>query len=216
MCVISSIPYTNRNYERNTNMKSFMNASAPEATKVKPTVKATECSDCSTTPVRSSGQESGEVPTSTATAPEKQVVVMQGPLGTAITQALQLSESKEAKAANVQVPGPAMEESSMNYIQANGQINNPDEFITRISKATGLVPAIDDKPTAINTLIDCASKVDDIEFIMVNKVDSSPSESRVPQKSMIYPTDTLNPANESLVIDKVQVVVTYRKCSKNS
>lgn len=192
-----------------------MNASAPEATKVKEVGKATECGDCSTTPVRSSGQESGEAPSVAATAPEKQVVVMQGPLGTAITEALQKSLSKSAMAANVQVPGPAMEESSVNYIQANGQINNPNELVSRISKATGLVPAIDDRPTAINTMIDCASKVDDIEFILVNKIDSSPSESRVPQKSIIYPTDTFNEANESLVVDKVQVVVTYRKCAKN-
>lgn len=191
-----------------------MNASSPEATKVKEVAKATECGDCSTTPVRSSGQESGEAPAGEP-GPEKQVVVMQGPLGTAITEALQKSLSKSAMAANVQVPGPAMEESSVNYIQANGQINNPNELVSRISKATGLVPAIDDRPTAINTMIDCASKVDDIEFIMVNKIDSSPSESRVPQKSMIYPIDTMNSANESLVIDKVQVVVTYRKCAKN-
>lgn len=195
-----------------------MNASAAESTKVKESAKkpGTECSDCSTTPVRSSGQESGEAPATGEPLKENQVVVMQGPLGTAITEALQKSLSKSAMAANVQVPGPAMEESSINYIQANGQINDPNGVITRVSKATGLVPAIDDRPTAINMLIDCASKVDDIEFIMVNKVDSSPSESRVPQKSLIYPTDTLNAANESLVVDKVQVVVTYRKCSKRA
>lgn len=192
-------------------MKSFMSAQSPNATKV---AQATECGDCSTKAVKSSGQENIE---SAAAKPEgdakaDQVVVMQGPLGTAITEALNKSQSKYAQSASVQIPNTGLESNLSEYVQANGQINNSEQFITRISKATGLVPSTDEKPTAVNTLLDCASRVEDIEFILVNKIESAPSQASVPQKSIIeaYNGDTVV-ANESLIIDSVQVVVTYRK-----
>lgn len=198
-----------------------MSAALQESSKVN---GATECNTCSGGAVRAAGQESVE-PSGTTEKTEQQpvtenkdqVVVMQGPLGTAITEALQKSLSKKALQSSVQVPGVAMEDHASDYIQANGQINNSSGFITRISKAVGLVPATDETPTAVNTLLDCASKVEDIEFILVNKIESSPSESSVPQKSMIHEISLPGrPGLESLAIESVQVVVTYRKCVKNT
>lgn len=140
---------------------------------------------------------------------------MQGPLGSAITEALNKSLSKKAMAP-VQIPGTAATESfAHNFVQANGQINDAPTFMSRISKAVGLVPATGNEPTVINTLLDCASKVDDVEFIMVGKVESEPSTSQVPQKSIMHLVNVDGvPANEEIAIESVQVVVTYTKRPK--
>ena len=178
---------------------------------------ATECNSCNGGAVTTTGQESTEAATAAPAAPkqeeltEKNAVVMQGPLGTAITEALNKSLSKKALIAPVQ----AATESFINNVQANGQVKDTPTDpagVARISKAVGLVPATDDAPTTINTLLDCAAKVDDIEFIMVNKVEPDPSPATVPQKSIlqIYGADGI-PANESIAIESVQVVVTYKK-----
>lgn len=138
---------------------------------------------------------------------------MQGPLGSVITEALNKSMSKKAMASPVQVPGN--ESFAVNYVQANGQINDAPTFISKISKAVGLVPATDSAPTVINTLLDCASKVDDIEFIMVGHVESEPSSAHVPQKSVMHLVNVDGvPANEEVAIESVQVVVTYSKRPK--
>lgn len=143
---------------------------------------------------------------------ENAVVVMQGPLGSVITEALNKSLSKAVLASPVQVPAAATESLTTQFVQANGQINNAPEFLNRISKSVGLVPATDEAPTAINTLLDCASKVDDIEFIMVGKVDSDPNPSQVPQKSILHIVNVDGtPRGEQIAIESVQVVVNYRK-----
>lgn len=212
-------------------MKSFMSAQLQNTAKPTTSIKgATECTSCGNEPVRTSGQESveqtadntnaeGVKPVAEQPPKENQVVVMQGPLGSAITEALNKKLSKKALTSNVQVPGAAMEDNSaLDYIQANGQINNTLGFVTKLSKAVGLVPMTDEKPTAVNTLLDCARKVDDIEFILVNRMESSPSEAIVPQKSLIHEvvSGSDSAGLESLVVDSVQVVVTYRKVAKNS
>lgn len=207
-------------------MQSFMSASTQTSQKV--TKPATECGGgCDGKAVKSTGQESIEKTgkeqegttqaTEPATNKPEQVVVMQGPLGTAITEALKKSLSKTALMGNVQVPGAALESNALEYVQANGQINNSNNFITKLSRAVGLVPMVDNTPTAVNTLLDCASKVDDIEFILVNRLESSPNESIVPEKALVQSINggEAGAALESLVIDSVQVVVTYRKCAKD-
>ena len=200
-------------------MKSFMSAALQdtEAPKGSNPKGATECNSCNGGAVTTTGQESTEAATAAPAVPkqeeltEKNAVVMQGPLGTAITEALNKSLSKKALIAPVQ----AATESFINNVQANGQVKDTPTDpagVARISKAVGLVPTTDDAPTTINTLLDCAAKVDDIEFIMVNKVESDPSPATVPQKSIlqIYGADGI-PANESIAIESVQVVVTYKK-----
>lgn len=207
-------------------MQSFISAASQKDSQ-KVAKPATECGgNCGSGAVKSTGQESiektgtdkeqaGKATEPAASKPE-QVVVMQGPLGTAITEALKKSLSKNALMGNVQVPSVAMESNALEFVQANGQINNTPGFVTKLSRAVGMVPMVDNTPTAVNTLLDCASKVDDIEFILVNSMGTSPSEAIVPQKSLVQPIGgTDNPAMESLVIDSVQVVVTYRKCAKN-
>lgn len=196
-------------------MKSFMSAALQDTAAPK---GATECNSCNGGAVTTTGQESTEAATAAPAAPkqeeqltEKNAVVMQGPLGTAITEALNKSLSKKALVAPVQ----AATESFVNNVQANGMVKDTPtdpSGVSRISKAVGLVPATDDAPTTINTLLDCAAKVDDIEFIMVNKVESDPSADRVPQKSIlqVYGADG-TPANESIAIESVQVIVTYKK-----
>jgi hypothetical protein len=153
--------------------------------------------------------------TDVAAKPEGAVVVMQGPLGSAITEALNKSLSKKAAVSAVQVPTAATESYSSEYVQANGQIRDSSTFISKISKAVGLVPATDNESTAINTLLDCASKVDDIDFIMVGKVDSDPSTPFMPQKSIIHAVNSDGcPAMEEIAIESVQVVVTYHRRPK--
>jgi hypothetical protein len=153
--------------------------------------------------------------TDVAAKPEGAVVVMQGPLGSAITEALNKSLSKKAAAGAVQVPTAATESYSSDYVQANGQIKDPLTFVSKISKAVGLVPATDNESTAINTLLDCASKVDDIDFIMVGKVDTDPSTPFMPQKNIIHVMNADGTAAmEEIAIESVQVVVTYSKRPK--
>jgi Ni,Fe-hydrogenase I small subunit len=204
-------------------MKSFMSAALQDSqptTSIKPAA-GTECSGCNEKAVTSTGQESAEAkPVEKQPVPDTQpkenaVVVMQGPLGTAITEALNKSLAKKSLAAPIQVPNVGTESLTTEYVQANGQINNPSQLFSRISKAVGLVPCVDEKPTAINTMLDAASKVDDIEFLMVEKVESDPSASQVPQKSHMHIVGIDGkPALEEIAIESVQMVVTYRKVNK--
>lgn len=203
-------------------MKSFMSATLQDTATPN---GATECNTCNGGAVRTAGQESVEAapvapakePTAapaqaqaSAEKPENAVVVMQGPLGAAITEALNKSLSKKALVSPVQVP--AVESLALNHVQANGQIQDVPTFLSKISKSVGLVPATDNEPTAINTLLDCASKVDDLEFIMVEKVEENPSASHVPQKRIVQLVGS-NGGNyvDQVAIESIQVVVNYRK-----
>ncbi|BAW18996.1 hypothetical protein [Ralstonia phage RP12] len=181
----------------------------------------TECSDCNGKAVTTTGgMESAEAaaPAENKQDPKAQenaVVVMQGPLGSVITEALNKSLNKKNLAAPVQVPNVGTEDLTTEFVQANGQINNPPELFSRISKAVGLVPATDDAPTVINTMLDAASKVDDIDFVMVRSVDIDPSVSQVPQKCVVHVIGIDgNPAMEEVAIESVQVVVKYGKIRK--
>lgn len=204
-------------------MKSFMSSALQET---KPTNGATECNTCNGGAVRTAGQESAQPAAQKEAAAEKQaaptqeqkenaVVVMQGPLGSVITEALNKSLSKKTSQAAIQVPTSANESIVESFVQANGQINQPKEFISRVSKSVGLVPRTDNKPTVVNTMLDAASKVDDIEFLVVEKVDADANSPQVPQKSIIQILgEDGNPANEEIAIESVQVVVTYSKRPK--
>lgn len=200
-------------------MKSFMSAALQETKTPETKNGATECNSCDGGVVRTTGQESTVAAPGTpeaAKTPVPQganaVVVMQGPLGTAITEALNKSLSKKVMTASVQVPAAATESLSTEYVQANGQINNVPVFLSKISKAVGLVPATDDKSTAVNTLLDCASKVDDIEFIMVGKIEEDPSAPQVPQKSILHIVNVDGtPTSGKIAIESIQVIVNYRK-----
>ncbi len=206
-------------------MKSFMSAALQNAEPTK-TIKqrpGTECSGCGDKAVTTTGQESvdqtqqpnEQKPAEDPKAKENAVVVMQGPLGSAITEALNKTLSKKNLAQPIQIPGVGAESLTTEYVQANGQINNPQQLFSRISKAVGLVPATDDKPTAINTMLDAASKVDDIDFVMVETVETDPSAPVVPQKSHLHIVGVSGqPGMEEIAIESVQMVVKYRKVRK--
>lgn len=201
-------------------MKSFMSAALQDT---KTPNGATECNTCNGGAVRTAGQESTEAaippakepnaaPAPAPQAAENAVVVMQGPLGTAITEALNKTLSKKALVSPVQVPNVATESLALQHVQANGQIKDVPTFLSKISKSVGLVPAVDNEPTAINTLLDCAAKVDDLEFIMVEKVESDPSAPQVPQKSVVHIVGVDGaPGDQKVAIESIQVVVNYRK-----
>ena len=201
-------------------MKSFMSA-ALQDTQPTQSVKnapAAECSDCGN--AKASTTTEGIESTDQQPSAEQQqaqkenaVVVMQGPLGSAITEALNKSLSKKTSTQPVQVPGVGTEDLTTEFVQANGQINNPTQLFSKISKAVGLVPMTDEKPTVVNTMLDAASKVDDMEFVLVEKVDDAcPSASQVPQKSLIHIIGVDGvPGNESIAVESVQMVVTYRR-----
>jgi hypothetical protein len=204
-------------------MKSFM-SSALQDTAPKNN-GATECNTCDGGAVRTAGQESAEPaaapkeeaakPAPTPEQKENAVVVMQGPLGSVITEALNKSLSKKTNQAAIQIPTPGNESFAYNYVQANGQINDAPMFLEKISKSVGLVPKAGDEPTVINTLLDAVSKVDDVDFILVGKVEADPNPSKVPQKSIIHQVGVDGTvANEELAIESVQVVVTYSKRPK--
>lgn len=190
-------------------MKSFMSAALQETE----APKGAEVSNPTPEAAPAASQPAPDVAAPAAPPQEKAVVVMQGPLGSVITEALNKSLSKTALASPIQVPTTAATESlTTEFIQANGQINNASELLSRISKSVGLVPATDEAPTAINTLLDCASKVDDIEFLVVNKVDVDANASQVPQKSVMHLLGIDGvPSGERIAIESVQVVVNYRK-----
>lgn len=203
-------------------MKSFMSAALQDTEPTKSVKPGTECSDCGNTkPTATAGglESTEQQPADDKAAAEQQqtqrenaVVVMQGPLGSAITEALNKTLSKKNISQPVQVPGIGTEDFTTEHVQANGMINNPTQTFSQISKAVGLVPCTDEKPTAINTMLDAASKVDDIEFIMVERVDdANPSAKVVPQKSELQIMYPGNDACESIAVESVQMVVTYRR-----
>lgn len=203
-------------------MKSFMSALVQDTVTPK---SATECGSCNTEVVKTTGQESIQPPavaepeqtSRPPVAPEvqKAVVVMQGPLGLAITESLNKALSKKNNQSPVQIPGVGAESFALNHIQANGQIKDPQAFIAKVNKSVGLLPPVGEDTTMINTFVDCASKVNDIEFVMVGKVESDPSVPHVPQKNMIHVTNADGtPSLEEYAVESVQVVVTYSKRTK--
>ena len=193
-------------------MKSFMSAALQDTGAPKGATECNSSNGCAVT-TTTTGPESAAAPAAVPQQEDPKVtentaVVMKGPLGSAITEALNKSLSKKSMTAIVQVPAT---ESYMQHIQANGQIKAPPAVV-KISKAVGMVPVIDEAPTTINTLLDCCAKVDDIEFIMVNVVESNPSPARVPQKSILQCINANGtPSNESYAVESVQVIVNYKK-----
>lgn len=205
-------------------MKSFMSAALNEpapTSSIKPST-GTECSSCNQGVTTTGGVESTDQasqPAADAAKPtgdkENAVVVMQGPLGTAITEALNKSLSKRSLAAPVQVPQIGNESITTQYVQANGQINNAPGMLARISKSVGLLPATDNEPTVVNTMIDAASKVEDIDFVVVESVDGDPSQSIMDQKRHIHVVGVDgNPAMETIAVESVQLVVRVRRLPK--
>jgi hypothetical protein len=193
-------------------MNSFMSAAMQDTVPNGTTARPTGQDSAQPTAPK---EEAAAKPAPSPEQKENAVVVMQGPLGSVITEALNKSLSKKATQGAVQIPSTGNESFALNYVQANGQINDAPQFLNRISKAVGLVPKAGDEPTTINTFLDAASKVDDIEFIIVGKVEEDPNPSQVPQKSIVHQVNVDGvPATEELAIESVQVVVTYTKRPK--
>lgn len=198
-----------------------MSAALQDSKPTTSTKPGTECTGCADKGVTTTGgMESAEakpaeqqVQQDTDTGKENAVVVMQGPLGAVITEALNKSLNKKNLAAPVQVPNVGTESLVTEYVQANGQINNAPEMFSRISKAVGLVPCTDEKPTVVNTMLDAASKVDDIDFIVVEEVESCPSAAQVPQKSVLHFVGD-QPGLEGYAVEAVQMVVRIRRIEK--
>lgn len=195
-------------------MKSFVSAGLQEAMKPAP---STECNSCSQGVVNS-GQETVEVSKpekegTVATPPTEEkkeaVVVMQGPLGSVITEALNKTLNKRAMMGTVNIPGTTSALEDLNAVQANGQIVTPEQFAS-VSKAVGIVPQAGSETTVINALLDCASRVDDIEFLAVKVVDPNPSTDRISEKSVTVIHGADGTKGQRIAIESIQVIVKYK------
>lgn len=180
-----------------------------------------ECSDCSSAPLRSAGQEdsrpgepavsSTEVGDPKNAAPsqpittEKTTVILKGPLGEVMTKALQMSYKKP----NVAIDRVGTE-SITTYVQANGMVyGNKGESTTTVHstrEVVGVIPATSEEPTCLNALLEAARSVKDIEFIFVGEEPTTSNSSSPSSRWCFVPGIDGNPAIES-----VQVIVNYKK-----
>lgn len=195
-------------------MRQFMkNEKPPQATA--PAIKqapkaATECSTCGGGETRTTGQESA-TPPAAEEGEKKPTIVMSGPFGAAVTEALNKSRAKTT--AGMNASATAATESLVENVSANGQFYKPDLVLSRISKSVGMIPKADDAPTPLNMMIDVASKVDTMDFVIVHSIEAPVAQSVMPQKSIIhYPAEeSTTPGLEGYAIEGVQMVVTLRK-----
>lgn len=140
---------------------------------------------------------------------EGQTVVMSGPLGAAVTEALNKTLAKKTA---------GIGNESLSHVQANGQIFKPDEFVSRMRKSVGVVPATDDAPTVVNTMLDAASKVDEVDFVLVQSAEPPIESSQMCQKSFLFaPALARQEAGlEGYAVEQVQLVVKVRKVRTGS
>ena len=164
-------------------MKSFMANNLKEAV---------ECGTCGgNSAVRSVGQESETLQQPAAAAPaagpaaevgnaQEKVVVMSGPLGAAMTTALNDVYSHQV-APGLQVAQESLGNVLTQHVYANGMIQDKEAFLGQVRKTVGVIPNYGTQPTVINTMLDAVSRVHDIDFMFVHDA----------------MTDTSGPINES-------------------
>lgn len=200
-------------------MRQFMSNLKPPAAP-KPAIKkdqpAEECAGCGgPSGVREAGQEdisqntgSGEEDkTPTQQEPKETVMAGKGPLGSLVTEALNKLMKKSNAGMNT-----GNESIIENNVQANGQIYRPDELLAKMSRSVGMVPATDDRPTPVNTILDAVSRVDTVDFYVVQSVEPAVNQAAMSQKSILTaPVIDGDMALEGYAVEGVEVVVRLRR-----
>lgn len=204
-------------------MRQFMSNTNPPAAP-KPAIKkdqvGEECSGCGgPSGVREAGQEDlspaqsetkGEE-TSSSNDPTKETVMAgKGPLGALVTEALNKMLRKTDAGVNI-----GNETIIENNVQANGQIYRPDELLAKLSRSVGMVPATDNRPTPVNTILDAVSRVDAVDFYVVRSVEPAVNQAVMAQKSILTaPAIDGNASLEGYAVEGVEVVVRLCKIKK--
>ena len=130
-----------------------------------------------------------------------------GPLGALVTEALNKTLKKSIAGMNV-----GAESIIESNVQANGQIYRPDELMAKLSRSVGMVPATDNRATPVNTILDAVSRVNTVDFYVVQSVDAAVNQSVMSQKSIITaPVIDGAIAIEGYAIEGVDMVVRLRK-----
>lgn len=203
-------------------MKSFMSNRLKDAV---------ECGSCGgNSAVRSVGQES-ETPQAPAEAApaagpasevgnaQEKVVVMSGPLGAAMTTALNDVYSRQV-APGLQVAQESLGNVLTQHVYANGMIQDKEAFMGQVRKAVGVIPNHGTQPTVINTMLDAVSRVQDIDFMFVHDAMTDTSapinESErtvhvVGSDGMEVTPDLDNAALEGYEVEAVRMVIKVRR-----
>lgn len=159
---------------------------------------AAECDSCSGGAVRTAGQETEGSPSAVSEVPRAQVdptqpadagptndggekssIVLKGPAGYLMTEALNRVYSFENSPAGIAGHAHVAVEdiaNTTNHIDldnlyANGMMDDPSRGVVRMTKAVGVVPMAGETPTALNTIIDAMGKSQcpDVSFVMINQ-----------------------------------------------
>lgn len=140
---------------------------------------------------------------------EKTTVVMTGPLGHAMTSALNsvLAKTNDPQLA---VGLESLGNVVARHVQANGMINDESEFLGAVRQAVGVIPMHHNEPTVINTMLDAVSRVRDIDFVFVGRGMSDGNDMRQDRVVHVMGVDGANPALEGLEVTGVQMIVQVR------
>lgn len=211
-------------------MKSFMSDRLKEAV---------ECGgSCGgNAPVRSAGQESAvaqppqaqepaaqpEKPASEVGNAQEKVIVMSGPLGAAMTTALNDVYSRQL-VSDLNVAQESLTTAVTQHVYANGMIQDQEEFLGHVRKSVGVIPNHGSQPTVINTMLDAISRVHDIDFMFVHNAmtDTSAPINESDSTVHVVGTDGMdvtpnlnNAALENYEVEAVRMVIKVRPKTRN-
>ena len=191
-------------------MRQFMsNITIPKEDEVKKSASASECNSCSSG-VKDAGEDILTVTPSSDTKPkeqdqEQETVVLSGPLGMAVTEALNKKFKKTVAGIN-----PANEAVDPMLAEYEPNREGENESISRMRKSVGVVPATDNSYNTVNVMLDAAAKVDEIDFVVVTSVAPPIASSKMVSKSVIHPKGAQH-ALEGYAVESVQLVVKVRR-----
>lgn len=189
--------------------------------------KAVECGSCGNGSTRAVAQESEtpHVPEQEPQAPaaevgnaEQKTVVMEGPLGSAMSAALDNVLAKDNQQ-GLSIAVESLAGTFSRHVQANGMIHDEEGFMGAIRKSVGIVPRHGEEPTVINTMLDAMSRVRDMDFVFVNNAMTDGNDKHTQTSTHVHVVGSDgtnvtpkydNAALEGYEVEQVQMIVRVR------
>lgn len=190
-------------------MRQFMsNIKIPDSPAPATPASAAECNSCSSG-VKDAGEDILAVTPANAKEQESQgeeeTVVLSGPLGMAVTEAL----NKKFKKAVAGIK-PGTEALHPILAEYEPDRSGQSEQVSRMRKSVGMVPATDNSYNPVNVMLDAAAKVDEVDFVLVTSVEPPVASSQLATKSLLH-APGLREGMEGYAVESVQIVVKVRK-----
>lgn len=194
-------------------MRQFMsNITIPKDEEVAKPKSASECNSCSGG-VKDAGENILTVTPNKDDKPteqdqEQETVVLSGPLGMAVTEALNKKFKKTT--AGIKSATEGIDPMRAEFAEYSPKREGESDTISRMRKSVGVVPATDNSYNPVNVMLDAAAKVDEVDFVLVTSVEAPVASSKLVSKSLLHcqgPHEGL----EGYAVESVQLVVKVRR-----